>query len=121
MYSKTIYTIILISSLFLLSSCMMLSPNHIAETHSSLKSEHSFYESIDPVCGQSIKFDNSTLSNPYLNTTYYFDTKECLKQFKEAPENYSLKKAHTRAGNHNGLLWGLGGIVMAGIMVLMVF
>lgn len=102
---------------------MMLSPNHMKASHSSTKSEHDFYGSIDPVCKQSIKLDKNTLSYQYLSTTYYFDTEECLNQFKQAPDNYLIKKEHNhhRVGNHMGLLWGIGAAVMVGMMVLMVF
>jgi len=118
--SKTINAVVITSVLFLFSSCMMLSPNHLTDTHTS--TEHFSNETVDPVCGRSIKSDQSTLSYQYLNKNYYFDTEECLKQFKQAPGNYSLKKEHNHGdGNHNGLLWGLGAVVMVGMIVLMVF
>jgi YHS domain-containing protein len=118
--SKTINAVIIISSFFLFSSCMMLSPNHFTGTHTS--TDHFYNEAVDPVCGRSFKSNQSTLSYQYLNKNYYFDTEECLSHFKQTPDNYLQKNQQNhRNGNHNGLLWGLGAVVMVGMMVLMVF
>ena len=118
--SKTINAVVIISSFFLFSSCMMLSPNHLTGTNAS--AEHFSNEAVDPVCGRSIKSDQSTLSYRYLNKNYYFDTEECLSDFKQTPDNYLQKNQQNhRNGNHNGVLWGLGAVFMVGMMVLMVF
>lgn len=118
--SKTINAVVITSVLFLFSSCMMLSPNHLTGTNAS--AEHLSIEAVDPVCGRSIKSGQSTLSYQYLNKNYYFDTEECLSDFKQTPDNYLQKNQQNhRNGNHNGLLWGLGAVVMVGMMVLMVF
>ena len=72
--SKTINAVVIASVLFLFSSCMMLSPIHSTGTHAS--SEHFSNEAVDPVCGRSVKLDQSELSYQYLNKNYYFDSEE---------------------------------------------
>ena len=104
--------LILSGIIFLLSSCMMMGPSH----HMTADYEHhnGYY---DPVCGHQIETISQDLSWQYNGTVYYFHTSSCMDSFKENPKNYLTPK---KQNANNYFLWGLGGVGMAAMMILMI-
>ena len=116
-------SIIIISSIFLFSSCMMFNPGHFSGMHQTSKMGQHSNTSVDPVCGQTIELVQNTLSYQHLNNTYYFHSEECFSQFQLSPDNYLHKQQQKQHGvsTQNGFLWGLGAVAMLGMMALMLF
>ena len=43
---------------------------------------------LDPVCKMIIKDKNASATSNYMNTTYYFCSKECKEAFDRKPESF---------------------------------
>lgn len=104
-----------INVLFLFSSCMMLSPNHLSSRNHSTNSS----STIDPVCGKPIDSDQHVYSAQHLNKTYYFDSEVCQNKFQQSPDAYINNPAIAK-NNNNLVYWGLGAAAM-GVMMLLMF
>lgn len=103
-----------INMLFLLSSCMMLSPNHLSSMNHSTTSNSTF----DLVCGKTIDSEQHVFSAQHLNKTYYFDSEVCLNKFQQSPDSYINNNAIAKKSN-NLVYWGLGAAVMGVMMFFM--
>lgn len=101
-----------INVLFLLSSCMALSPNHFSGMNHSTASN----SSSDLVCGKTIDSEQHAFSTQYLNKTYYFESEVCLNKFQQSPNSYINNTAIDKKSN-DLVYWGLGAVTM-GVMLL---
>lgn len=105
-----------VSMVFILSSCMMMTPAHTS--HSSYNSNNARYS--DPVCGITIDANQPNLRYQYNGTTYFFHSADCLNQFRQSPDDY-ISKTHHRYNTHSGFMWVVGGaIVTAAMMLIMI-
>lgn len=118
---KYFNTVLIASSIFLFSSCMMFNPGHFSGMNHTSTAKQNSTTSIDLVCGQSIGNVQNTFSHQYLNRTYYFDSEPCLNKFQQSPDVY-LNKNNIQNGtrNQNGFLWGIGAAAMLGMMIIMI-
>ncbi len=117
---KLIKTVVLINVLFLLSSCMMLSPNHFSSRHHSNANTINNSESnFDVVCGKTVDLQQQYYSTQHDNKAYYFDAVECTNKFQQSPDSY-LNKTSNNQKNNSLLYWGLGAATMGVMMFLMI-
>jgi len=117
---KLIKIVVVINVLFLFSSCMMLSPNHLSgRHHSNANTINNSESNFDVVCGNPVSLQQPFYSTQYNNITYYFDTEECLNKFQQSPDSY-LSKTSNNQKNNSLLYWGLGVATMGVMMFLMI-
>ncbi|MHB1105081.1 MAG: YHS domain-containing protein [Lutibacter sp.] len=107
-----------VNVLFLLSSCMMLSPNHFSGKSHSNTHETTSKSNLDVVCGKTIDSAQHEISTQYLNKTYYFDTEDCRNKFQQSPDSYIHNQAIAKK-NNNLVYWGLGAATMGVMMFFM--
>jgi len=111
---KTLKIAFFINVLFLFSSCMMLSPNHLSSMNHSTTSNSTF----DPVCSKTIDSEQHVYSAQHLNKTYYFDSEVCQYKFQQSPDAYINNSAIAKK-NNNLVYWGVGAAAMGVMMLLM--
>lgn len=100
---------------------MMMAPAHLSNSHHDTNMENRAQVKTDLVCGRSLNAEKESYSYLYNGTIYYFHSNECMSKFKEAPEGYINQPLADHAKHsHNGLMWGMGGVVMAVMMVVMI-
>ncbi len=104
-----------INVIFLLTSCMMLSPNHLSSRNHSTTSNSTF----DPVCGKPIDSNQHVYTAQHFDKTYYFDSEVCQNKFQQSPDAYIHNPAIAKK-NNNLVYWGLGAAAM-GVMMLLMF
>lgn len=106
---------------FFASSCMTMGIGHLSTNQNRYENHLNKISYVDPVCGNSIEQVSEALSYNYDGSTYYFHTSDCLNEFKQAPEKYITANQYSENHrNNNGMMWGLGGVAMIGMMLLMI-
>jgi len=103
------------------SSCMTMGVGHLSTNQNRYESHPNEISYVDPVCGNLIEKVSKDLSYNYGGSIYYFHTSDCLNKFKQAPEKFITHDQYS--GNHrnnNAMMWGLGGVAMIGMMLLMI-
>jgi YHS domain-containing protein len=105
----------------LFSSCMMMGPGHMAGGHQMTPNHTRSQGYFDPVCGNQIEIVQDEITWQYEGKVYYFHSSDCMEEFKKTPEKY----IHHNHNNHQGekyrniFLWGIGGLAMGAMMILM--
>jgi YHS domain-containing protein len=108
-----------ISMLFLLSSCMMMGPASLSHSQMHSVNSNSSIGITDPVCGNLIESPQVELSYQYNDLTYYFHSDQCMNDFKQSPEKFiNNPSSPYNHGMRNGMMWGLGAIGMAAMMLI---
>lgn len=105
-----------LSVIFLLTSCMMLSPNHLLGMNHTQKQSNLADNYSDPVCGKILYDSEKAYTYQYHDKIYFFDSEDCINKFKQSPESYVNITAITTKNNQL-VYWSLGAISM-GIMML---
>ena len=104
----------------LLSSCMVMAPGHLTQSVSQTNLENdetTVY--IDPVCGDEIVNDPTEFSYRYNDQIYYFHTVNCKNRFVKAPAKYIYSDHPIKSHHTNNALFGMGGIAMGVMMLIM--
>lgn len=104
---------------FSLSSCMMMMPVHMSDSMHDSHNNESSDAKIDKVCGKTVG-PESSFTYQYAETTYYFDTEQCLTVFKNNPDHFMQKSVDdSHKKNMKSTMWIGGAIVMTAMMVFM--
>lgn len=119
MLQRAILPSITLFALLLLPSCMMLSPWHYGQRGQDRQGPEIRR---DYVCGKVIADDIEAYVYPYRGTLYYFDSKECLEDFRTDPDRHVSEWQNGIDEDHrtsNALYWAAGVVGMTALMFLM--
>lgn len=116
MRKLAVKTLFFIGVALLLSSCMMMGPGHMVGGHQMTTGQNNPQGYYDLVCGNHLDTIQNELSWQYRGEIYYFDSRECMNSFKDNPEGYLSNRTSPASGNL--FLWGVGGVIMTTLMVL---
>lgn len=105
----------------LTSSCMTMGLGHLNTNQPQNQRLSNETSNVDPVCGNSITRVSEDLSYKYDGSVYHFHTRDCLNEFKQAPEKYIAHNDMNYHHNNYGIMWGLGAVTVAGMVWLMYF
>ena len=119
MLQRFVFPSSVLLALLFLPSCMMLSPWHYGQ-HEQDRRNPEFLR--DYVCGRVIADENQAEVYPYKEALYYFDSKECLEEFRMDPDRYVEKWQNVNSEDDSTshvLFWTAGVVGMTALMLLM--
>jgi YHS domain-containing protein len=103
----------------LLFSYMIMGPGRFVKNRTEVE-YHTGADFVDPVCGDTIKHVSEELTYKYSGNAYYFDSRNCKNRFQSSPQKYLVSRNEHHLSS-NAVFYGLGGITMGAMIILMLF
>ena len=100
---------------------MMMGPGHLGRSHNMSTVPNQALIYVDPVCGENVEIVQEYLTYHYNGRTFYFNSDECMDQFKTAPDKYIQVQPAIpqKTENNNIVTWSLWGAAAGALMLLM--
>lgn len=113
------FVLVLLFTVQTFSSCMVMMPGHLTQSGHSGFGKRDAVVHVDPVCGEKIDEHSGEISYLYNGQVYYFHSSACKDNFVESPEKYLHSDHHSHNHQNSNLLFGMGGIAMSAMMLIM--